>query len=472
MWSCKRAVGLLNGMFTTWMSAALLICAISLFIAAQVPIHLVNGWWSDELFSLWSSDVSVPFTTAFNERMFPDSNPPLYLGVLYWARWFIADDRTAVLTVNIAAIAIAAGVVFFASLPAGLGRVAAGGIAAFLLSGPVLFFASEGRSYCLVTAIVFVAAWYAALAIQEPHHRPALGCFIGLGAVAALTHVYAALFCGGLGAGLLILALFSRRRDLIGPGFAVGLSACVVFVIWLSMNYSSAIGKIGWIEFSPKAVFEAVRYAKRIAVGWNLTALLLVPLLAFGLFDRATRSLFIAFGVAFALFVSLPIIASFKWPMIWGPHWLVGAPALITLVVFAAFAWFSEFSSFPAQRRMRLIAACGALLFLGASDIHGLATTSSYVAEKPIWRGAKIVRSLLDRCPAGAVHVATDLRYQSLFFSGFSKLTGASPSLFVDARLQSTPIISPGTVSCPVLGWAESIWKEDLINRATDRGPS
>ena len=78
------------------------------------------------------------------------------------------------------------------------------------------------------------------------------------------------------------------------------------------------------------------------------------------------------------------------------------------------------------------------------------------------------MRSLLDRCPAGAVHVATDLRYQSLFFSGFSKLTGASPSLLVDARLQSTPIISPGHVSCPVLGWAESIWKEILINRAPD----
>ena len=213
MWSFKKAVRLLNSVSTTWVSAACLICAIGLFIAAQVSIHAVNGWWSDELFSLWSSDVSVPFTTAFNERMFPDSNPPLYLGTLYWARWFIADDRTAVLAVNIAAISIAAGMVFFASLRAGLGRVAAGGIAAFLLSGPVLFFASEGRSYCLVTAIVFVVTWYAALAIQEPHYRPGLGWFIGLGAVAALTHVYAALFCGGLGAGLLVLALFSRRRD-------------------------------------------------------------------------------------------------------------------------------------------------------------------------------------------------------------------------------------------------------------------
>ena len=222
------------------------------------------------------------------------------------------------------------------------------------------------------------------------------------------------------------------------------------------------------LEFSPRAVFEAVLYVKRIAVGWNLTGLLLVPLLAFGLFDRATRSLFIAFGVAFAFFVSLPIIASFQWSMIWGRHWLVGAPALITLVVFAAFAWFSECGSFPEKRKMRFIAACGAILFLGASDIHGLAATPTYVAAKTIWRGAEIVRPLLDHCPAGAVHVATDLRYQSLFFSGFSKLTGASPSLFVDARLQSTPIISPGTVSCPVLGWAESIWKEDLINRATD----
>jgi hypothetical protein len=117
----------LNGSLTKWMGAALLVAASALFVAAEVSINAVNGWWADELTSLWASDVSLPFTRAFSERIAPDANPPLYYAVLYWVRWLINDDRTAVLAVNIAAIMIAAGAVFVASRRAGLSRLAAAG---------------------------------------------------------------------------------------------------------------------------------------------------------------------------------------------------------------------------------------------------------------------------------------------------------------------------------------------------------
>jgi hypothetical protein len=60
--------------------------------------------------------------------------------------------------------------------------------------------------------IVFVASWYTALAIKDPHQRPRVASFIALGAVAVLTHVYAALLCGVLGAGLLSLAFFFTSK--------------------------------------------------------------------------------------------------------------------------------------------------------------------------------------------------------------------------------------------------------------------
>jgi hypothetical protein len=47
-------------------------------------------------------------------------------------------------------------------------------------------------------------------------------------------------------------------------------------------------------------------------------------------------------------------------------------------------------------------------------------------------------------------------------------MTGASPLLFVDAKLQSTPSISPAMTPCPVLGWAEHIWEEEDFSQATD----
>jgi hypothetical protein len=108
--------------------------------------------------------------------------------------------------------------------------------------------------------------------------------------------------------------------------------------------------------------------------------------------DRATRPFFVTFGVAFALFFSLPVIVSFKYPIIAGRYWLVGAPALTTLVSFAAWTWFLAGGRPTEKMNMRLVAACSALLLLGASSIHGFVAARSEVDGKMIWRGAKIVR--------------------------------------------------------------------------------
>jgi len=160
------------------------------------------------------------------------------------------------------------------------------------------------------------------------------------GVLAAHTHVYAALLCGGFAAGLLILAHFSNRRDLFRVGLALGLSASTVFVIWQSMSLNS-LGRIGSIEFSPGVVYHAARYVQELSIGKLPNVLLLTFLLVFGTLDRATRPFFVSFGVAFALFVLLPIIASVKQPMIVGRYWLVGAPALISLLVSLSESGFS-----------------------------------------------------------------------------------------------------------------------------------
>jgi hypothetical protein len=176
MSSFETNAGHINDPLKMWMSAALIVAASALFVAAEVSINGVNGWWHDELFSLFASDVSLPFTRAFSERIAPDSsggNPPFYYVMLYWVRWLITDDRTAILAANITAMMIAAAAVLVASRRAGLSILAAsGGLAAFALSGPVLLYASEGRSYCLGLAVIFIASWYAALAIDVPHQRP------------------------------------------------------------------------------------------------------------------------------------------------------------------------------------------------------------------------------------------------------------------------------------------------------------
>jgi len=133
----------------TWQVIVLLLCVAVLFTGELASVSAISGWWFDDLFSLWASEPTLPFTVAFRERILPDSNPPLYFSLLYFVRQRISDDGSAVIAFNIGAIIAAAAAVYIPSRRAGLCGLAIAGIAAFVLSGPVLYFAPEGRSYVM-----------------------------------------------------------------------------------------------------------------------------------------------------------------------------------------------------------------------------------------------------------------------------------------------------------------------------------
>ena len=181
----------------------------------------------------------MSFNIAFNERILPDSNPPLYFSLLYFVRQIIPDDGVAVIALNIGVIIAAAVAVYVPSQRLGLSGLAIAGIAAFVLSGPVLYFVPEGRSYLTALVIVFVTCWHVALAIISFPPQLTLIRAAILGCLGALTHVYAALFCGSLAAGLLTLALLFRRKELLKPGLALGLSASIVFAIWFGFAHNA-----------------------------------------------------------------------------------------------------------------------------------------------------------------------------------------------------------------------------------------
>src|SRR5690606_3039025 len=103
----------------------------------QISIYGINGWWLDELFSLWSSDTSLPFREAFTKRIWPDSNPPLYFSALYATRLVIEHDRMAIIALNIAFLLASASAVLLASRKSDMSDVAMVAVAAFVLSGPV-----------------------------------------------------------------------------------------------------------------------------------------------------------------------------------------------------------------------------------------------------------------------------------------------------------------------------------------------
>jgi hypothetical protein len=85
----------------------ILVVVISLFTVEQTSIAAVNGWWLDELSTLWISDPSLTFANAYH-RIALDPTPPLYYSALYWIRNLIyvpmGRERIVVLLLNFISI--------------------------------------------------------------------------------------------------------------------------------------------------------------------------------------------------------------------------------------------------------------------------------------------------------------------------------------------------------------------------------
>jgi hypothetical protein len=442
------------------LGGAIFAAAFVVFLLEHSAIAAVNGWWFDELFSIWSSNPAEPFSTVFMERIEPDTTPPLYGSLLYWARTFIKDDRQAIFVLNTSAILIAAIAVILSARKAGFSRLAVMTSIAFLLSGPVLRFVSEARPYAVAMALAFVTSWFSALAILAPRARRGPTSFALLGIVAGLTHIYAALLCASFAAALVSFAVIWRRSDLTASGLSLGISAALVLSIWLALWLPfHSLADLHWMKLSYATVLSALWEAKQLAIGPHLL-IALIALLAFGALWPTTRMLTLAFLVAFAIFLILPLLISLKQPIIFGRYWLQGTPAIIVLIALLARTWLFDGISWR-PHLMPIAGACAAVVFLAISDATGFITARAFTAAKPIWKGASVVAPLARDCPIASVHV-------NGFIPLFAYTSQIPDAVFADARESATDLVNPADSKCPVLGWAEEPHPADFMRGATD----
>ena len=149
-------------------AAFLVLIVASIFFALEVySISGANGWWLDELWSVWATDPTIDFYKAFSERMAYDTTPPLYYVALFWTRQLIANERSAVILLNLTFIAAFAAAIIVSSRKLGMISWALIAVGAFLCNGPVLRFVVEGRAYLMAMVIAFAASWYSALAVDS-----------------------------------------------------------------------------------------------------------------------------------------------------------------------------------------------------------------------------------------------------------------------------------------------------------------
>ena len=222
-----------------WMVSGAPAAVLLIFVAEQFSISAVNGWWTDELFSLWASDPQIGFGTALASRIAPDSNLPLYPALLYWMRMLVPDDRTAIFVLNIVVLLGACATVLYLSARADQRLAGFIGTSLFVLSGPTLRYIPEGRVYFVAISISFVASWYAAVLLVQTRWRPPLILPILIGIGAAFTHLFAALACGALSAGILGAAVLRHDRALGTHALALGIAASIASALWLALANES-----------------------------------------------------------------------------------------------------------------------------------------------------------------------------------------------------------------------------------------
>jgi hypothetical protein len=463
------------------------LAALYIFVHDQQAIGAINYWWADELYSLWASDPAQRFGDALSERILPDSNPPLYYFVLYWTRQIIVDARSATAFINLLALAAAVLSVLYASkktdnLPLGLI-----GCAVFLLSGPVLRYTAEGRVYLSALALTFVASWFSASAILSPRRPPALTSFALLGALGAMTHVYSALMCCCLAAGLLAVCRSQRRSDLWAPSLALGLPAGALTLVWLAYAYAAgSFWHVGWIRFSLDklvvAAGEVILYA--FPLGANVAAIdfdlhtastglrdalvvafpgiiatgLIILILGVGFTSKRLRPLGAAFGICFLLFFLLPVAASFKQPIITARYWMIGAPAVTVLLLFFIRGWVDDVKERPKAWPASLGPAAAATAFVCLTTLHGFDAARASVMAKPVWSGGPLISSMIEKCPPRSVHILIDhptsLAPWEYAYAFVSKRSGDTFIPVIVIGGESGTYSSPDP-SCPVLGWAE-----------------
>ena len=444
----------------TWLSSRqgtvigvpILLVAAIVFCFEIRSISLVNGWWVDELMSIWASDPSLRFIDVLVHRILPDPNQPLYLLALFWTRRLILDERTAILVLNLTSLAAAFVWICIVSRRAGVLGWALVAEASFLLSGPVLRYMLEGRGYLMALSVAFVASWCCALAVEVPNKRPHLLSFGLIGLIAAPIHLYAALISGCLAAGLTVWSLIPRRKELLAPGLTLGIATCAITALWFPLALNST-NRLIWIEpLSFQSLLVAYWDVRQLAIGSHLAILILVALFVAGLMLPATRSLTAIFGLAVILFLLLPILVSIKQPMIAGRYWLIGAPSAIVFVSFVTRALFARGAD-GVHARLYWGGAIVGLSFLVVTGISGFSAARADTAGKWIWSGAAVVAPLLQHCPPGSVHVTG-------FVPGYAFLAHAPEDLFASVGAPETAWIGGGDSTCPVLGWAEHVaWR-------------
>ncbi|GGZ20783.1 hypothetical protein [Asticcacaulis endophyticus] len=415
-----------------------------------------GGLWTDELFTVWATDPTIsPWQLQF-DRLRYETNPPLHFWLLYGLRQIVPDARLAGLILNFTVVAATVAAIVMTMRRDGRALLGYGLAILFSLNSATLIYVQEVRAYVLAIGLSAVLAVLVMSFVREG--RGWVAVLAVLGAVTALSHVYGALFAGGLAAALVVEGLVSRRTEVWRAGLIIGVACSVPFLIWfmgVHHQEGGTLRNIGWISFAPEHIKSTIDGILRVFIGpvWVLIiwAMALVTALRSPVFRRS--GLMVA--VVAVIFLIGPFVISAKVPILHYRYFAVGFPALVLLLAFAVNeVWRNEPS------RLRKGAAA---IFVLIPVVMSLPVSWAELTMKPVWRGAEVVRVNAQACPSGVVRGLTypDARVQPIFPFTYEYLL-RSTGLKVTG---SDQVADVSDINCRLVAWVEH---NGFISETTD----
>jgi hypothetical protein len=421
--------------------------SLTFFVAFEWGIVRRLGFRTDELFSLWAADPTQPFLRVVRERILPDINPPLYYLLLYGAQRVVGYGRAAMLWVNGLGLLSFLVLLLWIGYRRGMLAFALLVGAFFLLTAPALSYAPEGRTYAWSMSAVLNVAFLAATCVTRgPVKRVDISLAVLLTVICSWLHVYAAIFCGSLGAALILVGHYATRRDdLVRLGFAIGISAVAAFALWFTVA-QPVIATIGWNRFTPARVFSSLWTIKQYSVGWKSMAALGGVFVGASLLRPVTRPMALVLVITGVLVFLIPFFVSFRVPILFDMYFMVGIPALLALMIFVLRSHILAALENHEPRYHRTLAAVGAVLLLAAL-VTGWTTASWHFQVRWDWRGVDVVEPLSKVCQERRIRVLHSAGWQM----GFPYLLRGFD--YVDAT--TAPVRDISEIDCPIYGWAE-----------------
>ena len=444
----------------------MLLISVMLFFMFEWFSWCKNHLWMDEYASLYFTDPTMPLRSLLFSRILPDTNPPLYQGLLaIWREAIPSIDwaRLSFLSLNVSLICATSIFCVADGRRYGLMQTSLASISLVLLTGPILYYAPEGRAYCAGMCMAVAAAWVVCRVLQTGASRSAVFSLTIIGVIAAGMHLFAAIFVASLAAGLIVEGIVSRRTSLVSLGLWTGLVVGLVTTVWV-VSVAGSTGRVSWIAMSKGSILEAFWYVRTIAIGpyWILASAILFMIGVWALL-REARPFLRVFGVTVVLFALVPLLASFVFPMIVGRYWSIGAPALVVPAIFLLRLCIGAGGQQPVWRRSRFVVGVVGGVVLLASDSFGAQRALMLFGQKPSWDGAALVRDQGADCPDHTIRVYGTTAYYALAARMPQSKFDDSMSGHADASSMNVP-------TCRIIGWAEHVRQGDHFMRDAPDG--